>query len=79
MYRLYHRRQNSTEILVGNLPAMCRNQYSFLGLIGRVEVPRYTLEHSRKEKPGVTFRTLQVQGTAREPGTLIPPSVVTGR
>ena len=45
MYRLYHRRQNSTEILVGNLPAVCRNQYSFPGLIGRVEVPRYTLEH----------------------------------
>ena len=45
MYRLCHRRQNSTEILDGNLPAMCRNEYSFQGLICRVEVPRYTLEH----------------------------------
>ena len=39
----------------------------------------YPGTQSRKEKPGVTFRTLEVQGAAREPGMLIPPSVVTGR
>lgn len=44
-YRLSHRRQNSTEILYGNLPARYKNEYSFQGLICRVAVPRYSLEH----------------------------------
>ncbi|ELR55086.1 Protein WFDC10B, partial [Bos mutus] len=40
--RLYHRRQNSTEILVGNLPAMCKNQYSFLDLKAKACTKRPT-------------------------------------
>lgn len=45
MYRLSHRRQNSTEVLSGNLPAAYRTWYSFQGPLCRAEAPKYTLEH----------------------------------
>lgn len=75
MCRLSRRRQNSTEVLLGNLPALYRIEYSFQGLLCRVEVPKYTLEHRTgkkepKQQPGVAFRTPEAQGAARKPATL---------
>lgn len=75
MCRLSRRRQSSTEVLLGNLSALYRIEYSFQRRLCRGEVPKYTLEHRTGKKEsnqqhGVTFRTPEAQGAAKKPATL---------
>lgn len=67
-YRLSRRRQNSTEVRSGTLPAMYRIEYSFPVLPCREVVPECALEHrTEKRKAEHQAGVTELQKNAKSP------------